>query len=129
MYSIGLGLKLLPGRYDGYRKAHDESWPDLLENLRSHRVSMVIYRSGDRLFVHATAPSEAQWLATREGPRNDEWNRYMSEFLETDSGGDFVFEELEMAFSFGEFKSGDQHMGRKNPRSTRLRLHRRFALR
>ena len=115
MYFIGLGLTLLPGRYDGYRKAHDESWPDLLENLRSHRVSMVIYRSGESLFVHATAPSEAQWLATRVGPRNDEWNRYMSEFLVTDADGDIVFEELEMAFSFGAFKSGDQAIELKNP--------------
>ena len=30
MYSIGLGLKLRPGSYAGYKKAHDEAWPDLL---------------------------------------------------------------------------------------------------
>ena len=105
MYSIGLGLKLRPGGYDGYKKAHDEAWPDLRETQRRHHVNIVIYRSGDRLFVHATAPSEAEWLATRVGARTEEWNRYMSKFLETDEDGNIIFEELEMAYSFGEFKS------------------------
>ena len=78
MFSIGLGMTLKPGGYEGYKKAHDECWPELLENQRACGVSMAIYKWGDRLFVHATAPSEADWLKTRQGhlrPRPHTSNR------------------------------------------------------
>ena len=91
MYSIGLGLKLRPGAYAGYKKAHDEAWPDLLEIMQRHHVNMIIYKSGERLFVHATAPSEEEWLATRGGPLDEKWNRYMTNYLETDADGNIVF--------------------------------------
>jgi len=103
MYSIGLGLKLKPGAYDGYKKAHDTCWPELLEIQRAHRVSMIIYRWDDRLFIHATAPSEADWLSTREGPLVDKWNEFMTQYLETDEQGKIVFENLEPAFRSGDF--------------------------
>jgi hypothetical protein len=65
---------------------------------------MVIYRAGDRLFVFATAPNEQQWLATRDGPRVDQWNKFMANYLETDADGNIVFEQLDLAFSFGDYK-------------------------
>jgi len=104
MFSIGLGLRLRPGCYDRYKKAHDECWPELLETMRENDVNMVIYRSGDQLFVHATAPSQTDWLNSRVGPRQDEWNDFMTDLLETDAEGNILFEELEVAFSFGQFK-------------------------
>ena len=75
--------------------------------MQRHHVNMIIYKSGEWLFVHATAPSEEEWVATRGGPLDEKWNRYMTNYLETDADGNIVFEELERAFSFGEFKSGD----------------------
>ena len=104
MFSIGLGMTLKPGAYEGYKKAHDECWPELLEHQRTCGVSMVIYRWGDRLFVHATAPSKADWLKTREGPKVDQWNEYMTQYLETDQEGNILFEDLEPAFGSGIFK-------------------------
>ena len=103
MFSIGLGMTLRPGAYEGYKKAHDEVWPELLEKQWECGVSMVIYKWGDRLFVHATAPSEADWLKTRSGPRVDEWNEWMTRFLETDEQGNIRFEPLTLAFRSGEF--------------------------
>ena len=108
MYSIGLGLKLRPGAYDGYKKAHDECWPELLQAQRDHGVSMIIYRWDDRLVVHAIAPSEAEWLKTREGPMVDKWNDFMTQYLETDEQGNIVFEDLERAFTTGEFATAKQ---------------------
>ncbi len=104
MFSIGLGMTLKPGGYPGYKQAHDEAWPQLLEQQRAHGVNMVIYRWGDRLFVHATAPSEADWLKTRQGPLVEKWHDYMTEFLETDEQGKVRFELLEPAFRFGAFE-------------------------
>ena len=104
MFSIGLGIKLKPGAYDGYKKAHDEAWPDLLENQRAHGVSMAIFRWGDRLFVYATAPTEADWLAIRHGARVDEWNANMAQFLEADETGAIEFTLLEKAYTSGDFE-------------------------
>ena len=104
MFSIGLGLKLRPGCYEPYKKAHDECWPEILDAMRANGVSMVIYRSGNRLFLHATAASEADWLKSLQGPRRDEWNQFMANYLETDADGNIVFETLERAFVFGDFK-------------------------
>ena len=101
MFSIGLSMKLRPGCYDDYKKAHDEVWPELLDNMRRHQVQMVIYRLDDRLFLYATAPDEQQWLATRDGARVDEWNEFMASCLETDADGNIIFEELELAFTLG----------------------------
>ena len=103
MYSIGLGLKLKPGAYEGYKKAHDECWPELLELQRAHGVSMIIFRWDDRLIVHATAPSETAWLNTHAGPLVDKWNDFMTQYLETDEQGNILFEDLEPAFRSGDF--------------------------
>jgi len=35
MYTIGLALTLRPGKYDGYKRAHDELWPELAEGMRA----------------------------------------------------------------------------------------------
>ena len=107
MYSIGLGMKLRPGCYREYKKAHDEVWPEILANMRRHEVNMIIYKWNDRLFIHATAPSQEEWLATRGGQRMEEWNHYMRKFLETDADGNIIFDTLDLAFSFGEFQSAD----------------------
>jgi L-rhamnose mutarotase len=103
MYSIGLALKLRPGAYDGYKRAHDELWPELAKGMRANSVSMAIYHDGDRLFVFAAAPTEADWQRSRQDPVLDRWDKYMAEFLETDAEGGLAFTLLSKAFGFGEF--------------------------
>jgi L-rhamnose mutarotase len=105
MYTIGLALKLRPGKYDGYKRAHDELWPELAEGMRVNDVSMAIYRDADRLFVFAAAPSEAHWHRSRQDPTLATWDKSMCEFLETDQAGNLAFTLLPKAFGFGEFKS------------------------
>jgi L-rhamnose mutarotase len=105
MYTIGLALTLRPGRYDEYKRAHDELWPELANGMRANDVSMAIYRDADRLFVFAAAPSEAHWDRSRQDPILARWDKSMCEFLETDENGKLAFTLLPKAFGFGEFKS------------------------
>lgn len=103
MYTIGLALTLRPGKYDGYKHAHDELWPELAKGMRDNNVSMVIYRDENRLFVFAAAPSEAHWDRSRQDPILAEWDNSMTEFLETDAAGNLAFTLLPKAFGFGDF--------------------------
>jgi L-rhamnose mutarotase len=104
MYTIGLALKLRPGKYDGYKRAHDDLWPELAEGMRVNDVSMAIYRDANRLFIFATAPSEAHWDRSRQDPILADWDKRMCEFLEIDENGKLAFTLLPKAFGFGEFK-------------------------
>ena len=104
MYTIGLALTLRPGKYDGYKQAHDNLWPELAKGMRENNVGMAIYRDGDRLFVFAAAPSEQHWNRSRQDPILAEWDQTMTEFLETDPAGNLAFTLLPKAFGFGEFK-------------------------
>jgi len=103
MYTIGLALTLRPGAYEGYKRAHDDLWPELAKGMRANQVSMAIYRDGDRLFVFAAAPSEAHWQCSRQDPILATWDNDMAEFLETGSAGCLAFTMLPKAFGFGEF--------------------------
>ena len=105
MYSIGLAMKLRPGCYEGYKEAHDNLWPEIGKGMEATNVSMSIYRLGDRLVLHAVAPSEQDWLKSREDPELERWSDYMATYLETDEDDNIVFEELPEAFAFGMFKS------------------------
>ena len=105
MYTIGLALTLRPGKYESYKKAHDELWPELAEGMRANDVSMAIYRDTNRLFVFAAAPSEAHWHRSRQDPILAKWDTSMCEFVETDESGNLAFTLLPKAFGFGEFKT------------------------
>ncbi len=97
-------MRLRPGGYPGYKKAHDEIWPELAELISGSGVSMAIYRHGDLLFVHGVAPTEEDWHAVRGGVV-ERWMQWMTEFLETDESGASVVTPLEEAFSIGIFRS------------------------
>jgi L-rhamnose mutarotase len=104
MYTLGLALRLRPGVYDEYKRAHDELWPELAAGMRSNEVSMAIFRDGDRLFLFAAAPSEAHWQRSRQDPVLSRWDALMARLLETDDRGKIAFTHLPRAFGFGEFR-------------------------
>ena len=105
MYSIGLSMQLKPRSYEGYKEAHDNLWPEIAKSMADNNVSMSIYLLGDRLFLHAVAPSEADWLKSREDPELERWSEYMGNYLATDDAGNIIFDTLPEAFAFGMFKS------------------------
>ena len=96
-------MKLRPGAYDKYKIAHDQLWPEVAESMSSNKVSMVIFRDGDRLFLFATAPDEAHWQRSREHPALGPWHAEMAKLLETDAHGHIAFSVLPKAFGFGDF--------------------------
>ena len=94
-----------PGCYPEYKKAHDDLWPDIAEGMEANGVSMAIYHFGGHLFLHAVAPTEQDWLKSRQDPALPKWMDYMAKLLETDDQGEILFEQLPEAFAFGMFKS------------------------
>lgn len=95
-------MTLKPGGYSGYKKAHDEIWPELAQLISDAEISMAIYRHEDLLFIHAIAPSEAKWDSIG-GEVAEQWYKWMTEFLETDPDGKTIVTPLPEAFSFGMF--------------------------
>ena len=104
MFTFGLAMTLRPGAYEKYKLAHDNLWPEIAEGMRANEVSMAIYRDANRLFIFATAPSEAHWDRSRQDPILADWDKRMCEFLEIDENGKLAFSLLPKAFGFGEFK-------------------------
>ena len=104
MFTIALTMKLRPGALPGYRKAHDELWPEIARGMSDHGVSMAVYHEAGRLCLFATAPSEAHWNRSRQDPKLAEWNARMMAFLETSEPGRIAFHVPEKVFDFGEFK-------------------------
>ena len=103
MVSRGLALELKPGAYAEYKRRHDHLWPEMIDMLQQLQVSMVIYRHGDTLFVHETAPSQEAFDRADEAPITPKWNEHMKEVLATDGSGELIFTDLLLAFSCGEF--------------------------
>ena len=95
-------MTLKPGGFPGYKKAHDDIWPELAQLISNAGISMSIYRHGDLLFIHGIAPSEEKWNSIG-GEVPEKWYEWMTEFLETDPKGKTIVTPLTEAFSFGEF--------------------------
>jgi L-rhamnose mutarotase len=106
MFHTAMVLKLRPGCLDEYRQAHDRIWPEIAQNMGEHEISMAIYHHRGALYIFAMAPSEAHWKRSREDPALDRWNRWMTEFLESNAAGGIDFEYPEQVFGFGVFSSG-----------------------
>lgn len=106
MYTVGYVMKLKPGGYAGYKKAHDELWPEIDASMADHGVSMAIYRHEGLLFLFACAPTQADWQASRDYAILEEWKQYMRTFLADGPDGGVLLEPLEEAFVFGMFAAG-----------------------
>ena len=102
MFSIGTVMTLKPGGYAGYKKAHDEIWPELAKLISDAEISMSIYKHENLLFIHAIAPSEDRWNSIG-GQVTDKWYEWMTEFLVTGPDGKTIVTPLPEAFSFGIF--------------------------
>lgn len=105
MFSTGMTFCLKPDCYAKYKAAHDNLWPDISSSMSENDVSMAIYRYGDRLFLHAVAPSKADWEKSRQHPMLDKWHEYMATMMVTDETGQTVVDELEETFVFGMFNA------------------------
>lgn len=101
MYNTALTFMLKDGAYPGYKRAHDELWPEIAASMSDNDVNMAIYPCGDRMFLHASAPTRKDWDNSREHPALAKWIQYMKQYIVSDEKGNLLFEELDIAFVFG----------------------------
>lgn len=104
MFTIFLSMGLKPGCLEAYRKAHDNLWPEIAASMRDNEVSMAIYHEAGRLFIFASAPSEAHWQRSRQEPALERWDAVMTQFLESAEPGKIAFRAPEKVFGFGTFR-------------------------
>lgn len=104
MFTIFLSMGLKPGCLEAYRKAHDNLWPEIAASMRNNEVSMAIYHEAGRLFIFASAPSEAHWQRSRQEPALERWDAVMTQFLESAEPGKIAFRAPEKVFGFGTFR-------------------------
>lgn len=103
MFTVFLSMGLKPGCLDGYKKAHENLWPEIARSMSDNEVSMAIYHEDGRLYIFAVAPSEAHWQRSREVPALAKWDAAMTEFLEGENGK-IGFNFPQKVFGFGQFK-------------------------
>ena len=72
--------------------------------MKQCNFSMSIGWDGESLFLFAAAPTEADWLHSRQDPVLERWKAYMTGFMETDETGNIAIEPLEKSFGFGQFQ-------------------------
>ena len=111
MFSIGYVMKVKPEKYDGYKEAHDNLWPEIARSMSDNHVSMSIFRFENLLFLHAVAPTEEDWEKSRQHPELPRWATYMEDFLEQDGHGNVFFPQLPETFAFGTFEQGTAETG------------------
>jgi L-rhamnose mutarotase len=103
MYCIALVLNLRPNALDGYREAHHRMWPEVVQSMKDNNVSMAIFHNNGKLFVFASAPSEEHWERSRAVPSLAEWNKWMTEFVQSTPAGEIAFEFPDKVFTIGTY--------------------------
>lgn len=79
---------LNPGCEGEYKRRHDDLWPRLKEVLKSHGVhnySISLCRETRQLFGYAEIDSEAQWDSIAGTRECQEWWKYMSDIMATNT--------------------------------------------
>jgi len=104
MFTIFLSMGLKPGCLDAYQKAHQNLWPEIARSMRDNDVNMAIYHENGRLFIFASAPSEAHWQRSRQEPALARWDAVMTKFLEAGEQGKIAFRFPQKVFGFGNFQ-------------------------
>ncbi len=104
MFSIFLSMTLKPGCLDAYKKAHENLWPEIARSMADNDVSMAIYHEGGRLYIFATAPSEAHWERSRRETKLAQWDAGITQFVESSEPGKIDFQLPTKVFGFGGFK-------------------------
>ena len=84
MQNIALRTRLKADQVDAYIDAHDNIWPEVVENLKRVGVTQwLIFRDGLDLFHAVTCEDwDAALEALREDPVDQRWQAAMAEFTE-----------------------------------------------
>ena len=108
MQRFGSVFKIRPEYKDEYKKAHDEIWTELIEEIKKLGIKnySIFYRKDGTLFSYFEtdldpAESKKRWQEYFKKDISKRWQQYMNKFIikkdNTSTGSDFI-EDLEEVF-------------------------------
>lgn len=88
-------------RYKEYKKRHDELWPEMEAELKSHgarNYSIFLEKETGMLFAYLEIEDEEKWSKMSETAINKKWWGYMEPLMETNPNNSPVSIELNEVF-------------------------------
>lgn len=76
-------MRLKPGGLAGYKKYHDEIWPELVAEIEKSGIGkIVIFEKDPVLFLYSEIYDEDAWDKLWHSEIHDKWGAVMNEFME-----------------------------------------------
>jgi L-rhamnose mutarotase len=92
-------MKLKPGGLAGYKKQHDEIWPELVAEIeRSGIAQITIFEADPVLVLYSEIHDGEAWTRLWATDVHTRWGSVMNEFMAVDDTGVPEVEELDEVF-------------------------------
>jgi L-rhamnose mutarotase len=95
-------MKLFEGKEKEYEKRHNEIWPELVKELKSHGAKKYLIfhdKETNYLFSYVEMESEELWDQIAETEACKKWWAFMKDIMETNSDNSPVSTELINVFN------------------------------
>ncbi|WP_238861348.1 MULTISPECIES: L-rhamnose mutarotase [unclassified Clostridium] len=95
-------MKLFEGKEEEYKKRHNEIWPDLVKELKSHGASkyLIFYdKDTNLLFSYIEMENEELWDEIAETDACKKWWAFMKDIMETNPDNSPISLELSNVFN------------------------------
>ena len=95
-------MKLFDGKEKEYEKRHNEIWPELVKELKSHGASKYLIfhdRETNSLFSYVEMESEELWDKVADTEACKKWWEFMKDIMETNPDNSPVSVELSNVFN------------------------------
>ena len=92
-------MKLKPGALAGYKREHDNLWPELFDEIeRSGIGTITIFERDPDLFLFSEIRDEDAWEKLLSSDVHQRWTKLMQSFLELGPDGSAQTEPLQEIF-------------------------------
>jgi len=95
-------MKLFEGKEKDYEKRHNEIWPELVEELKSHGASKYLIfhdKETNYLFSYVEMENQELWDQISETEACKKWWAFMKDIMDTNSDNSPVSVELSNVFN------------------------------
>ena len=95
-------MKLFEGKENEYEKRHNEIWPELVEELKSHGASKYLIfhdKETNYLFSYVEMENQKLWDQISETEACKKWWAFMKDIMETNSDNSPISVELSNVFN------------------------------
>ena len=95
-------MKLFEGKENEYEKRHNEIWPELVEELKSHGASKYLIfhdKETNYLFSYVEMENQELWDQISETEACKKWWAFMKDIMETNSDNSPISVELSNVFN------------------------------